>query len=80
MPRKAAEKTPAEREMPPVAPARTEPQDLLRQIRIIGLDAHESGDLRTALKACELEGKLCGMFKDKTGALPEEGLEISWRD
>lgn len=41
------------------------PLDVLEDIRSAGREARDDGDLKTALKAYELEGKHLGMFKEK---------------
>lgn len=40
-------------------------EDVLRDIQSLTKEARENGDLKTALKGLELEGKHMGMFREK---------------
>ena len=55
-------------------------EDVLGDIRDIGREARDGGDLKTALKACELEGKHLGLFKDKVETTLSGKLTIAWRE
>lgn len=55
-------------------------EDVLRDIQDVTKDARNTGDLKTALKGLELEGKHLGMFKEKIEANVSGGLVIKWQD
>lgn len=57
-----------------------EAEDVLRDIQAVTKDAREVGDLKTALKGLELEGKHLGMFREKVEADISGGLVIKWQD
>lgn len=50
--------------------------EVLRDIRELGREARESGDLKTALKTYELEGRHLGMFTDKTDLRMDGGVRV----
>lgn len=52
--------------------------DVLRDIQAVTQDARDNGDLKTALKGLELEGKHLGMFRDKVEAEVTGGLSFRW--
>ena len=62
------------------APASRSGQDVLTDIRAVTREAWGEGDIKTALRGLEMEGKLMGMFKgkaeDAAPPLPEPVLNI----
>ena len=55
-------------------------EDVLGDIRDVGREARADGDLKTALKAYELEGKHLGLFKDKVETTLSGKLTIAWQE
>lgn len=59
-------------------------EDVLRDIQSLTKEARENGDLKTALKGLELEGKHLGMFKDKfdltSSTEIEKTITLRWQD
>lgn len=53
-------------------------QDVLNDIIAVTTQAHEEGDLKTALKGLELQGKHLGMFTDKLQTEHSGGISITW--
>lgn len=53
-------------------------QDVLNDIIAVTAQAHEEGDLKTALKGLELQGKHLGMFTDKLQTEHSGGISITW--
>lgn len=48
-------------------------EDVLRDIQEWTKEAHDNGDLKTAFKGLELEGKHLGMFKEKVDLTSSDG-------
>jgi len=55
-------------------------KEVLEDIRAIGQEAREKGDLKSALRALELEGKHYCMFTDKVQNEVSGGLDIRWEE
>lgn len=53
-------------------------QDVLNDIISVTLQARDEGDLKTALKGLELQGKHLGMFTDKLQTEHSGGISITW--
>ena len=53
-------------------------QDVLNDIISVTLQARDEGDLKTALKGLELQGKHLGMFTDKVQTEHSGGISITW--
>ena len=53
--------------------------EVLKDIQDVTKCARDDGDLKTALKGLELEGKHLGMFTDKVQNEISGGLEITWQ-
>lgn len=60
------------------SPARTA-LDVLGDIRDLAREARENGDLKTALKGLELEGRHAGLFTDRVQADLSGRLVVAWR-
>ena len=56
-----------------------EAEDVLRDIQDVTKDARNAGDLKTALKGLELEGKHLGMFKEKVEADVSGEITLTWQ-
>lgn len=54
--------------------------DVLNDIVALTREAREAGDLKTALKGLELEGKHLGMFRERIDAQISGGFSIRWED
>ena len=52
--------------------------DVLKGVIEVTLLAREEGDLKTALKGLELQGKHLGMFTDKLQTEHSGGISITW--
>lgn len=53
-------------------------QDVLNDIIAVTAQARDEGDLKTALKGLELQGKHLGMFTDKLQTEHSGGINITW--
>lgn len=53
-------------------------QDVLNDIIAVTAQARDEGDLKTALKGLELQGKHLGMFTDKLQTEHSGGISITW--
>ena len=53
-------------------------QDVLNDIISVTAQARDEGDLKTALKGLELQGKHLGMFTDKLQTEHSGGINITW--
>jgi phage terminase small subunit len=53
-------------------------QDVLNDIIAVTSQARDEGDLKTALKGLELQGKHLGMFTDKLQTEHSGGISITW--
>lgn len=53
-------------------------QDVLNDIIAVTAQAREEGDLKTALKGLELQGKHFSMFTDKVQNEHSGGISITW--
>ena len=53
-------------------------QDVLNDIIAVTSQARDEGDLKTALKGLELQGKHLGMFTDKLQTEHSGGINITW--
>lgn len=53
-------------------------QDVLNDIIAVTVQAREEGDLKTALKGLELQGKHFSMFTDKVQNEHSGGISITW--
>lgn len=53
--------------------------DVLKDIQSVTREAREGGDLKTALKGLELEGKHLGMFRDKVETEVSGGVALTWQ-
>lgn len=53
-------------------------QDVLNDIIAVTAQARDEGDLKTALKGLELQGKHLGMFTDKIQTEHSGGISITW--
>lgn len=52
--------------------------DVLKGVIEVTLQAREEGDLKTALKGYELQGKHIGMWTDKVQTEHSGGISITW--
>lgn len=52
--------------------------DVLNDIIAVTAQARDEGDLKTALKGLELQGKHLGMFTDKLQTEHSGGISITW--
>ena len=50
-------------------------QDVLTDIRAVTREAWNEGDIKTALRGLEMEGKLLGMFKGKADVKPDAKID-----
>lgn len=53
--------------------------DVLKDIQAVSREAWEGGDLKTALKGFELEGRHLGMFLDRVDNTIKGKVEITWQ-
>lgn len=53
--------------------------DVLMDIQSLTREARETGDLKTALKGLELEGRHIGMFRDKVETEVSGGVVLTWQ-
>jgi len=55
-------------------------QEVLEDIRSVGREAREKGDLKSCLRALELEGKHYCMFTEKVQNEISGGLDVRWEE
>lgn len=55
-------------------------KEVLADVRDTYLEARAAGDLKSGLRALELEAKILGLLKDKQQSEVSGTLEISWAD
>lgn len=53
--------------------------DVLRDIQDVTKKARDDGDLKTALRGLELEGRHLGMFTDKVDATLSGEMVVTWK-